>query len=481
MNYPYELEWIGGGMRDHTARVLAGRPLYVAPGAGWFPYEYPPLYFYVSALVVRLTGSSIYCGMRIVSILSTLGCAALIVIWTRQLIGSQHQTSPAVIREPGLPNHDGDTKPPLLWPLLAAGLFLSAYRLTGAWYDVERLDMLFLFLSLLGIVWLDAGPRWSVPSAIAFALAFFTKQQAVLFIFGGIGALAYRREWRGLRMFAVVCLVACLVPATLLNARTHGWFAYYCFHIPLANGIQGQLARQFVLGDLPLYAPMIALVAICLARGTRVGTAPARAASCDAVLIGMTLMGLLGSLLSRAHWGGDQNVLIAGYLFLGIAGCVTAGRYEREHPVAAAPLYCLVLAQLLTGVYRPDAQLPSAANRAAGLRHLEAVRQLEREGEVLCLDHGGQTAQAHFQTMALLDVVNADKRLPEPLTTALKAHRYSAILTDVIPSPSSVLGQVLDTTYAPTERLNLNATWTVTGYPTPGPTRPVWIMRPHKP
>src|SRR5258708_6467816 len=49
--YPFELEWSGGAMRDHCERVLAGQPLYVPPGPDWFPYEYPPLYFWVSALL----------------------------------------------------------------------------------------------------------------------------------------------------------------------------------------------------------------------------------------------------------------------------------------------------------------------------------------------------------------------------------------------------------------------------------------------
>src|SRR5262245_37311145 len=56
--YPFELEWSGGEMRDTCERVLAGRSLYVAPGPGWFPFEYPPLYFWASALLMRLFGGA---------------------------------------------------------------------------------------------------------------------------------------------------------------------------------------------------------------------------------------------------------------------------------------------------------------------------------------------------------------------------------------------------------------------------------------
>ncbi len=470
--YPFELEWIGGAMRDHCARIVDGKPLYVAPGPDFFPYEYPPLYFWASAAAVSLTGCSIYIGMRTVSILSTLGCVALIFLWTRRLIQNGEKDNPkSKIQNPKSP-------PSFVWPALAAGLLLASYRLTGAWYDVERLDMLFLFLSLLGIYWLDCGGRWAAPAACAFALAFLTKQQAVLFILGGVAALAWRREWLPLAIFGSVALVACAVPCLLLNRQTAGWFGYYCFHVPLANGIQWHLAWHYLLADLPLYLPMILLAGIlwCRLYPTR-GEALAQVGR-DAMLIAMTLMALLGSLLSRAHWGGDQNVLIPGFLFLGLVACVLAGRYERTGASGVTPLYALVLVQLLVCTYRPGAQLPTAANLAVGRRHLQAIRGLEREGEVLCLDHGGQTSPAHFQTMALLDVMNADKRMPSTLTAALQAHRYVAIVTDVVPSPDSLLGRALADTYAPAGCLHLDATWTVTGYPTPGPGRPVWVLRP---
>ncbi len=497
LGYPFELEWNGGEMRDHCARLLAGQALYVAPGPGWFPYEYPPLYFWVSAGVSRLTGCDPYQGMRWVSILSTLGSAALVVVWVRRLVG--------------------DRRVGLLWGALSAGLFLAAYRMTGAWFDIERLDMLFLFLSLLGIVWLGEGLVASTLSALALTLAFFTKQQAVLFIVAGAAALTWRREWRQLLGFCAVALLACLLPALALNAATHGWFGYYCFKVPLANGIQPNLARLFLLSDLPLYAPMIAIVVLALitslrnrapspiprslsqqaghedliqepqpgaisqetpqigslARGQQNGYRTG-----NAVLVAMTAAGLLGSLLSRAHWGGDQNVLLAGYLFLGIAACVAAGRWEAWAPAVGAPLYALVLAQLFALVYRPDAQLPARAALQAGQRYAAAIRALEREGEVLCLDHGGFTSPAHFQIMGLLDVLKTEKRVPPTLVAALRAHRYAAIVTDELPKPDTLFYGELLRDYAPAERLNLPTPWVVTGYLTPAPDRPVWVLRP---
>ena len=476
--YPYELEWIGGAMRDHCERVIAGQPLYVAPGAGWFPYEYPPLYFWVSAMLVRGFGCATFVAMRTVSILSTFGCAALLFLWVRRAVAG--------------PDLAGSRRSGTIWGWIAAGLFLATYRFTGAWYDAERLDMLFLFLSILGIYLLVCAtaeeperaairPRVACAclSALAFSLAFLTKQQAVLFIFGGVAALLWRREGRLLVPFALTAALLCGGTVWGLNAATQGWFSYYCFHVPLANGIRLDLAKQYFIGDLPLYAPVIALLVVPLWGRRRAGASvPQLALSRNAVLITMTGMGLLGSLLSRAHWGGDQNVLMAGYIVLEAAACIVAGRWAMTRSEGAAiPLYALMLAQFLTLFYRPDLQIPRAANRAAGAAYAQNIQRLEREGEVLCLDHGAQTTPRHFQMMGLLDVFHSEKRLPSALVAALKAHRYAAIVTDAPLDPNGAFAVVLEN-YAPSECLHLTTPWVVTGFPTPSPERPVWVLRP---
>lgn len=470
LSYPFELEWSGGEVLDHCRQALTGHSLYVPPGSGWFPYEYPPLYFWTAALLMRLTGFT-YAALRIVSLLSTLGCCVIISLWTRLLIrgrgdGLQMTRGEMASREREEVRHG------VVWGGIAAGLFLASYRLTGAWFDIERIDMLFLFLSLLGVLRLEH--RDYPGAALAFSLAFFTKQQAILFIFGGIAALACRKHWRETTLFSGLSLLFCLVPGLLLNRATQGWFYYYCFHVPAANGIKVSLALKFLLQDLPLYTPAIALI---LASKFR---APKSSVHDQDVLFAMTLMGLLGSLLSRAHWGGDQNVLIAGYLFVGTAACVTAGRWERLQPQRSAPLYALALAQMLTLFYRPDAQRPTQAGREAGQRYQQRVQELEQEGEVLCLDHGGFTAIPHFQLMGLLDLMNTEKRLPSALVNAIHTHRYAAIVTDALPAPQSLLGQELQGNYRPMECLHLTQSWIVTGYPTPSPSRPVYLLRPVK-
>ena len=488
LRYPFELEWAGGSMRDHCERVLAGLPLYTAPGPDWFSFEYPPLYFWTSALVMRVLHDGSFMSMRLVSIVCTLGCAWLLAAWVRAVA----------------PGPAGRT-----WGFIAAGVFLATYRFTGAWYDIERLDMLFLFLSLLGGYWLlratasatrPAGARAGgavylrlALAAIAFWLAFLTKQQAALFLIGGAAALALCRQWRGMLVFGGTGSALCLGSLWILDWSTRGWFSYYCFRVPAANGIRMNLAAQFFVTDLPLFAPFLALIAVLVLGAWR------RAASTPRVPDGLItdtkadaptgrldrapitatwcLMGLLGSLLSRAHWGGDQNVLMAGFIGLTLLACILAAGAETRRQSAAVPLYAVALAQMLTLVYRPDAQLPTASGRAAAVRYAAAVRAAEREGEVLCLDHGGVSAVRHFHLMGMIDVIGTEKRMPARFVDALRSHRYAAIFSDAKPEAGGAFAE-LSRDYRSVTCLHIGSPWVATGFPTPAPDRMVWVLKP---
>ncbi|CEK20505.1 ArnT family glycosyltransferase [Chthonomonas calidirosea] len=453
ITYPFELEWIGGAMRDHVERFLHHQPFYVPPGGGWFPYEYPPLYPWVCAQLLKWFPLPAFVVMRGVSIFSTIGCAVLIALWTKQLTAGSTQST--------------------LWSTLAAGLFLAAYRVTGAWYDLERLDMLFLFLSLLGIYVLDKGRIGTLTASFAFTLAFFTKQQALLFIVAAVLALWHLRDWRSLCLLLGLTGGGCVVAVLLLNRATNGWFWFYCFRVPLSNGIHAVLALLFLYNDLPLYAPLIILIAL-LGRQT-VHQMPLREKT---LLFAMTAAGVLGSWLSRAHWGGDQNVLMTAYLFIGIMACTCAAYASESHSYLQPGLLGLTLAQFVAIAYNPLAQIPHRQNREAGQRYLKEVQTLERGGEVLCLDHGGFTVPPHFQIMGLLDVLNTLHQMPLGLARALEAKRYSAILTEGLPGTKDVFGQMLYTFYRPVQRWNETTPWVVTGFLTPAPQRPVYIWRP---
>lgn len=489
-HYPFELEWNSGAMRDHCARLLAGQPLFAPPSADWIPYFYSPLYVQICALIMRLTGGQpSYEAMRAVSIAATLGSGLLLFAWTRWLVQETERPddSPAPNQEIRAAKDETNRRVALLWGGAAAGLFFAAYRMTGAWYDIERLDSLFLFWALLGGFLLE-GALAKAPAAMAragaagliFALAVLTKQQAILFLIGGGLALAWRKDWPQFAVYAGVAALVLTVGIVMNDRGSEGWFWRYMFVIPLAQGIKVPLVLRFLFQDMPLYGPSVAILACCLLNRRRNKPAlerphsPRRPGAAALVITGAAL---LISLSSRAHWGGYENVLMPAFAFTGFMGCVAAGRLEITTPRMGLIALLLILAQFAVLAYRPDMQIPIAQNYSAGIAYEDAVRRLEREGTVLSFEHGGFTATPHLHSMSLYNFLLARQPVPESVRAGFLARRYAVILTDSPPDANREFA-ALTRGYMATECLNLSNSWVVTGLATPSPDRPVWVLRP---
>src|ERR1700720_4363162 len=54
--YPYDLEWMEGGMIGHALRLVEGQPIYAEPSARFVSFAYTPLYPIVLRLLAPLTG-----------------------------------------------------------------------------------------------------------------------------------------------------------------------------------------------------------------------------------------------------------------------------------------------------------------------------------------------------------------------------------------------------------------------------------------
>ena len=74
VGYPYDLEWMEGGMLHHALRIRLGLGIYVAPNVDFIPYLYTPLYPTLLALFGGPFGVSYALG-RAVSILGLFGIA----------------------------------------------------------------------------------------------------------------------------------------------------------------------------------------------------------------------------------------------------------------------------------------------------------------------------------------------------------------------------------------------------------------------
>ena len=166
MTYPYDLEWMEGGMLHHAQRIRDGVGIYGPPSVEFIPYLYTPLYPSVLALLGGAFGVTYSVG-RAISVVSLLGIAATALL---QIPSKRHEHAR---RGPGWAGTG-----------LGLGLFCAAYPISDGWYDLVRADTLFLMLITVGI---GALPRWCktneglaghaqvAASATIFALAFFCK------------------------------------------------------------------------------------------------------------------------------------------------------------------------------------------------------------------------------------------------------------------------------------------------------------------
>ena len=110
VRYPFELEWIEGGMVQHVERLRAGQPLYAPPSLTFIPDIYTPLYYAVCAALAKVIGIGFF-PLRLVSVVSSFALFGALFMLARR---------------------ETDDR---LAGVIAAGLFAACYRLSGAWLE----------------------------------------------------------------------------------------------------------------------------------------------------------------------------------------------------------------------------------------------------------------------------------------------------------------------------------------------------------
>lgn len=198
-------------------RLLYDQPLYTQPSLDYIPLIYPPVYFYVSALAAKLLGLG-FTALRLVSALAFLGCLVLIF----QSIHSVTQN--------------------LFSALVGVGFFAATYPLSGIWFDVARVDTLFVFFCLTAI-WFSSRNSVSdiVFSGLFWTLAVFTKQTALLPLVCCYTYLLLTDFQRNYIRAAVTGLLGVTVFAVCIW-QWGEWFYYFVFYLPIFHESQDQLS-----------------------------------------------------------------------------------------------------------------------------------------------------------------------------------------------------------------------------------------------
>jgi 4-amino-4-deoxy-L-arabinose transferase-like glycosyltransferase len=395
-----------------------GQAIYVAPNITFVSFLYTPLYFYVSAAASAILGVGFF-SLRLVSFIASLISFILIFLIVRD------ETKNAWVA------------------FLSMCLFAATYSLTGAWMDIARVDSLFLtlWLSFIYVVRRKKSTGYAVCAGLCAAMAFLTKQTALLTCLPVILYL-FGHSWRyGLSLILVVTLVVG-VTTVMLNQASAGWYTYYVFQLQFQQTEWMPLAMvSFWKDDLLAHLPMNILFVMFFFIGR-----PHRSRFRLNLWLSILVGALAGTFLTRVKVGGYDNVLLPAYAVICIlfglglnAAFEAADQLLVEHRGRIALLIQVAcLTQLVILYYNPYAQIPTRADLNAGYEIVNLISQLK--GNVFLPDHGylamlaGKTSYAHHS--AMWDVLREDRQtvgkalLRNDLHNAISGEVFDVIVLD---------------------------------------------------
>ncbi|MEW6516894.1 MAG: phospholipid carrier-dependent glycosyltransferase [candidate division FCPU426 bacterium] len=420
LGYPFELEWIEGAMVDTVQRILDGKPLFVQPSLDYGYFMYTPLYFWISAAVAKWIGIG-FLPLRLVSFASSLGCLALIY---------------------ALVFHENRSH----WAgMVAAGLFAATFKISGAWFDIARLDSLFLLFTLAALYSLRRSRlawTWQLLTGVMLFLALLAKQ-AALIIFAPVLLAGL---WFEPRKTAPAVLIAAVMSAAAYgwgNWVSHGWVHYYLFELPRHHPLLPNIFLDYwtldLLKPMPIALGLSLWAAVLFLRNQQPGN----------YFYGLAGLGMVGaSYLFRLHFGGYNNVLFPVYAWLAMGFGLALPEILRrlQSPASEPRPWTVGTAVLVLGLcllqfgmlfYDPSKQIPTPADRQAGLAFIEKMKSFPGDVYVPFTGYlptlAGKKTFLHQGTLAdILIKGRADrtsKQLSEEIRQAIREQKFAALIT----------------------------------------------------
>ena len=429
LGYPGHLEILEENSLVEVHRILAGQQLYPAPSASFVPDGYTPLYFAVSAGAASLLGQS-YLPLRLVSLVASLVCFAIL----GRLVHGETRSRAA--------------------GMAAAGLLAATYFAVGTWFDVARVDSLFLALSVAGLYAARRADRTggAVAAGLLLGAAFCTKQAALVEGVAVLAALAAGPR-RRLAAVAAAAWTAVVGGSTLaLGLASHGWYVYYVFEQMSQHAFSPSNASQFWISEL---LPTLG-IAICASLLGARRMPLVLLAGCAALAV--------EAFAARAETGSNLNDLLPAYMMIAVlAGLAMGGQPalsprvdgrsarppwlarfmqwrrsagRRWIPVVVSGLVAVQIG-VLAGGSRLSQAFPPGADRIAGQRLVTAARALG--GTVAIPAAPGIAIMAGLQPaedqVAAADVLHASEQSPKTIFTAslaraVAAQKFSGIITE---------------------------------------------------
>ncbi len=400
--FPYDIEWMEGGMLGHAWRIQRGLSIYPEPSADFVPYLYPPGYATLLAWLGQIFGLNAPLG-RVISLGGSLAAAMAIAV------------------SAGRKN--------ALAGLLGAALFLGCYRNSGAFYDLVRTDGLAIGLTAWAVILgLSERKLYRDLSAILLFLGFLVKQHIALFgIPLGIG-IWMQFGVKDAARYAALSAVPALSAFGWLEWSTAGRFSQYVLGVPASHPVA--FDRVFLESPVewavavPAAVPLL-WMAVRRPESVRVWT-----------ILGCGGVALFSAAMMRGHHGGFINTQIPGFWALSWLSALALAREER--PLRRALGYGAVLLSLSWSLWKLDAETlkPTAEDRVNGDRVVAALKDVK--GPILSPFAAWLPVQAgHEPSVHLIAIwdIEHHKHTPFPkfgkaFRRAVAAHHWGAVLDD---------------------------------------------------
>lgn len=403
--YPYPLELYEGVLVEQVLRILEGKALYAEPSVEYIPSVYPPLYFYLSAFFAKILGIGFF-PLRIVSVLASLAAFFLVYLIVKKETARKDLA------------------------LAAAALLAAVYKINRDWYDIARVESLFLFWTLAALYALRFAPsaKGLTLAGLCAGLAFLSKQTALaVFLPLFVYSVSVHR-WRA--FFLIGSAAAVIGLTTVYFERVSGgWYTYYLFKVPAqhAASFMGERVWGFWVKDLLAGLPIAFPFALGLLFIKRPGL-PGHAKFfylCAAA-------GLLGtSWLGRLPEGGARNALFPAHAWIAVVSAITAAAYGDKRKNAV--IYLLLALQLVLLIYDPFMRMPQKASYEAGRETVRRMAAVEGEVYAPSLPFVPRAAGkgSHAHPTLLKDIRGADPdrggRLIEEARRRIRDGAYGAI------------------------------------------------------
>lgn len=226
---PYEFVYGEGIVLNAALRMLHGLTPYPDPHQWPIVLDpYGPLCYLAAAIPIKLTGLGLT-GPRLVSLLSGLGVTLMLILLIR------HQTQK--------------------WRLAVAfgAMFLCVWPVS-LWLVVVRVDMLALFLTVLGLYLFLAYPHLWYLAVLCWVAVMFGKFSMISAPAACVLWLLLRRQWRRAAQVTGLGVALSLAGFAIMQWLSGGHFAFHMFgtHPDVYEPIRYWMLVDFVVLGAPV-------------------------------------------------------------------------------------------------------------------------------------------------------------------------------------------------------------------------------------